>query len=155
MGYPVVLSISTLDSFLSAQTRSGSDTPSSDIWVRLNFPDKADGARPEVGRDNGWKFSHPYHEPVPANLANNMLLQQRYPDLHFHDLTPFMDAPAQREDRGKKSKWSGGSGRSARKRIRMRSRHARPGMFQYQIEALAYYEMFDKGAQGAVNIRRS
>ena len=148
MGYPVVLSITTLDSFLSAQTRFGSDTPSSDIWVRLNFPDKADGARLEVGRDNGWKFSHPYHEPVPANLANNMLLQQRYPELHFRDLTPFMDAmrnvkrPEEIEVERRIGKISAEANKDA-------IAHARPGMFQYQIEALAYYEMFDKGAQGA------
>ena len=63
LGYKVVLPVSDLDTALSyALARGG--TP--DLWLRLGFPDKADGARPEVGRDHAWKFAHPYHEPIPA-----------------------------------------------------------------------------------------
>jgi Xaa-Pro aminopeptidase len=149
MGYPVVLPITTLDEFISGRiTRPGSDSPNADLWVRLNFPDKADGARAEVGRDNGWKFSNPYHEPIPGNIADNYLLQQRYPELHFRDVTPFLDAmrniktPEEIEVLRRIGKISAEANKDA-------VAHAKPGMYQYQIEALAYYDMFDKGAQGA------
>ncbi|MGC2718757.1 MAG: aminopeptidase P N-terminal domain-containing protein [Candidatus Acidiferrales bacterium] len=149
MGYPTVLPITVLDEFISGRiTRPGNESPNADLWVRLNFPDKADGARAEVGRDNGWKFSNPYHEPVPANIANNMLLQQRYPELHLRDVTPFLDAMRNIKTSeeievlrriGKISAEADGDAIA----------HAKSGMYQFQIEARAYYEMFDKGAQGA------
>jgi hypothetical protein len=47
LGFKTVLPIGNLDINLS--TILGR-SPSIDFWVRLGFPDKADGARPEVGR---------------------------------------------------------------------------------------------------------
>jgi Xaa-Pro aminopeptidase len=149
LGFPIVLPVAGLDIFLSSMLAGpGSASSSSDLWVRLNFPDKADGARPEVGRDNGWKFAHPYHEPVPDNLAANTLLAQRYPMAHLRDLTPFIDAmrniklPEEIEVLRRIGKISAEGDLDA-------ITHAKPGMYQYQIEARAYYYMFDRGAQGA------
>lgn len=149
LGFTNVLPVTQLDqalSFFLASTAGATST--GDLWVRLNFPDKADGARPEVGRDNSWKFDHPYHEPIPDNLAANYLLAQRYPMLHLRDVTPFIDAmrniklPEEIEVLRRIGKISAEGNRDA-------IAHAQPGMFQYQIEARAYYYMFDRGAQGA------
>jgi Xaa-Pro aminopeptidase len=149
MGYPAVLPITRLDEYLSVlPARLTGDATQADLWVRQNFPDKADGARPETGRDNAWKFEHPYHEPVPANLAANYLLAQRYPMLKFRDVTPFIDTmrnvkrPTEIEILRRIGKISAEANRDA-------IANAKPGMYQYQIEAHAYFEMFDKGAQGA------
>jgi Xaa-Pro aminopeptidase len=149
LGFTNVLPVTQLDQFLSytvASTAGASST--GDLWVRLNFPDKADGARPEVGRDNSWKFNHPYHEPIPDNLAANYLLAQRYPMLHLRDVTPFIDTmrniklPEEIEVLRRIGKISAEGDLDA-------ITHAKPGIYQYQIEARAYYYMFDRGAQGA------
>jgi Xaa-Pro aminopeptidase len=149
LGFTNVAPVTQLDQMLSFAVASTAGTSSSgDLWVRLNFPDKADGARPEVGRDNSWKFDHPYHEPIPDNLAANYLLAQRYPMLHLRDVTPFIDAmrniklPEEIEVLRRIGKISAEGNRDA-------IAHAQPGMYQYQIEARAYYYMFDHGAQGA------
>src|SRR3984893_4408501 len=149
LGFPLVLPITQLDQALSSfLAGSGSASPASDLWIRLNFPDKADGARQEVGRDNSWKFSHPYHEPVPDNLAPSYLLAERYPMLHLRDVTPILDAmrniklPEEIEVLRRIGKISAEGDRDA-------IAHAQPGSYQYQIEARAYYYMFDHGAQGA------
>src|SRR4029077_454480 len=55
LGFKTVLPVSDLDTALSYMLARNSTT---DLWLRLGFPDKADGARPEVGRDHAWKFAH-------------------------------------------------------------------------------------------------
>ena len=145
LGYKVVLPVSDLDTALSyALARGG--TP--DLWLRLGFPDKADGARPEVGRDHAWKFAHPYHEPIPSDLAPAKLLAERYAMAHLRDMTPVIDEmrnikrPEEIEVLRRIGKISAEGNRDA-------IAHAHPGMYQYQIEARAYFYDFDHGAQGA------
>ena len=145
LGYKVVLPVSDLDTVLSyALARGG--TP--DLWLRLGFPDKADGARPEVGRDHAWKFAHPYHEPIPSDLAPAKLLAERYAMAHLRDMTPVIDEmrnikrPEEIEVLRRIGKISAEGNRDA-------MAHAHPGMYQYQIEARAYFYDFDHGAQGA------
>ncbi len=143
LGYSVVLSVSDLETALSytLQGHAGCD-----LWARLGFPDKADGARPEVGRDHAWKFTHPYHEPVPEDLAPSKLLAERYPMAHLRDLTPAIDAmrniksPKEIEVLRRNGKLSAEGNRDA-------IAHAHPGMYQYQIEARAEYYYYDHGAQ--------
>ena len=145
-GFPVVLPIGNLDEMLSRLSTDASGA-GAELWVRLNFPDKADGARGEVGRDHSWKFSHPYHEPVPADLAPNQLLAQRYPMAKLRDITPLIDAmrniktPQEIEVLRRNGKISAEGDMDA-------ITHAHPGMYQYQIEARAFYYMADHGAQG-------
>jgi Xaa-Pro aminopeptidase len=144
LGFKTVLPIGNLDINLS--TILGR-TPSIDFWVRLGFPDKADGARPEVGRDHAWKFAHPYHEPLPSDLAPAKLLQERYPMAHFRDLTPAIDTLRNIKSADEiavlrrigKISAEGNADAIA---------HARPGMYQYQIEARAFFYYSDHGAQG-------
>ena len=145
LGYKVVLPVSDLDTALSyALARGGSP----DLWLRLGFPDKADGARPEVGRDHAWKFAHPYHEPIPSDLAPAKLLAERYAMAHLRDMTPVIDEmrnikrPEEIEVLRRIGKISAEGNRDA-------IAHAHPGMYQYQIEARAYFYDFDHGAQGA------
>jgi Xaa-Pro aminopeptidase len=147
LGYSVVLPLGDLDQDLSYVLSGFGPSHSSDLWVRLGFPDKADGARPEVGRDHSWKFAHPYHEPLPVDLAPAKLLAERYPMAHLHDLTSAIDSmrniktPQEIEVLRRIGKISAEGDGDA-------MAHARPGMFQYQIEARAYAYMYDHGAQG-------
>jgi Xaa-Pro aminopeptidase len=145
LGYKVVLPVSDIDTALSYALARNVTT---DLWVRLGFPDKADGARPEVGRDHSWKFAHPYHEAIPSDLAPAKLLAERYAMAHIRDLTPAIDEmrnikrPEEIEVLRRLGKISAEGNRDA-------IAHAHPGEYQYQIEARAYFYDFDHGAQGA------
>jgi Xaa-Pro aminopeptidase len=143
LGYSNVLPVTDLDTLLSSQFQSH---PGCDVWIRKGFPDKADGARQEVGRDHAWKFAHPYHPPLPDDLAPTKLLAERYPMVQFRDITLAIDdlrnikSPAEIAVLRRVGKISAEGNRDA-------IAHAKPGMYQYQIEARAYYYYYDHGAQ--------
>jgi hypothetical protein len=77
LGYQTVLPVSQFDEILSQILNGRGPGANSDLWIRLDFPDKADGARNEVGLAHAWKFAHPYHEPLPEDLAPAKLLAER------------------------------------------------------------------------------
>ena len=147
LGYTVVLPVGNLDETLSRMVQGSGTSEKTELWVRLDFPDKADGARPEVGRDHGWKFAHPYHEPLPVDLAPAKLLAERYPMAQLRDSTPTIDAmrniktPQEIEVLRRIGKISAeGDGEAMA--------HAHPGIYQYEIEGRAYAYMYEHGAQG-------
>jgi Xaa-Pro aminopeptidase len=144
LGYNVVLPVGNLDLALSTvlQLNAGCD-----LWLRLGFPDKADGARPEVGRDHAWKFAHPYHEPLPSDLAPAKLLAERYPMAHFRDLAPAIDALRNIKSADEIAVLRR-IGKISAEGNRDAVAHAHPGMYQYQIEARAFFYYSDHGAQG-------
>ena len=61
LGFETVLPLAVLDRALAGAL--GRET---DLWLRLTFPDKADGARPETGGDYGEEYSIPTAIPRPA-----------------------------------------------------------------------------------------
>src|SRR5579885_942846 len=144
LGFDNVQPVGNLDIMLSyaAGGKSGVE-----LWVRLGFPDKADGARPEVGRDHAWKFAHPYHEDVTSDEAPVKELAARYPMAKLRDATPLIDAmrnikrPGDIEVLRRNGKISAEGNREA-------MAHAKPGMHQYEIEARAYEYYYSHGAQG-------
>jgi Xaa-Pro aminopeptidase len=144
LGYNLVLPIGNLDLTLSSvlQRNAGCD-----LWARLGFPDKADGARPEVGRDHAWKFAHPYHEPLPSDLAPAKLLSERYPMAHIRDLAPAIDALRNIKS-AEEIAVLRRIGKISAEGNRDAIAHAHPGMYQYQIEARAFFYYSDHGAQG-------
>lgn len=145
LGFPVVLPVTQLDQALSYFLFRGNEAP--EIWLRLGFPDKADGARPEVGGDHAAKFAHPYHASLPDDLAPAKLLAERYPAARLRDMTPVIDAmrniktPQEIEVLRRIGKISAEGDREA-------IAHAHPGMYQYQVESRASFYFYDHGAQG-------
>jgi Xaa-Pro aminopeptidase len=143
-GYSRLLPVSDLDLVLSSFMQGN---PGCDLWIRLGFPDKADGARPEVGRDHAWKFAHPYHPPVPDDLVPAKDLTVRYPMAELRDLTQAIDdlrnikTPEEIAILRRLGKISAAGDKDA-------IAHTHPPMFQYQIEARATYYFADHGAQG-------
>ncbi|HEV8076637.1 MAG TPA: Xaa-Pro peptidase family protein [Candidatus Acidoferrum sp.] len=144
LGFDTVLPIGNLDLLLSSAL---SAHPQVDLWVRLGFPDKADGARGEVGRDHAWKFAHPYHEDVPQDLAPAKLLAERYPMAKLRDVTSIIDA-MRNIKRPKEMEVLRRNGKISAEGDRAAIAHARPGMHQYEIEARAYEYFYSHGAQG-------
>jgi len=144
LGFESVQPIGNLDIMLSYAIGSKSGT---DLWMRLGFPDKADGARPEVGRDHAWKFAHPYHEDVTSDEAPGKLLAERYPMAKLQDATPLMDTMRNIKRTGEIEVLRR-NGKISAEGNREAIAHAKPGMHQYEIEARAYAYFYSHGAQG-------
>jgi Xaa-Pro aminopeptidase len=141
-GFAAVMPLADLDSFLASALSDGGP-----LWLRLGFPDKADGARPEIGRDHADEYSAPYHPGLPFDRNVIEQLRTRYPHAPLRDLTPILDAmrniktPQEIEVLRRNGKLSAEAMRDA-------IAHAHPDMYEYQIEARARFGYANAGAQG-------
>ena len=142
LGYKAVMPISVLDSILAFTF-----SKETDLWLRLSFPDKADGARPETGHDYAEQYGHPYGDPTPGDRAAIQKLGERYPAAHQRDATQFID-----EMRNIKTPQEIAllrrNGALSAEGIKQGIAHAHPPMYEYQIEARAAYVFRNGGAQG-------
>lgn len=142
LGYKTVLPITNLDGMLAVAL--GSET---DLWLRLSFPDKADGARIEVGRDYAQEYAAPYGDPTPGDRAAIMKLAERYPAAHQRDVTPFIDAMRNIKTPQEIAVLRRNGTLSA-EGIKQAITHAHAPMYEYQIEARAAYIFRNGGASG-------
>lgn len=144
LGFETVLPLDVLDRLL-AYGLMRNESP--DLWVRLTFADKADGARPETGGDYAEEYTHPYGDPLPGDRAAIKKLAERYPAAHLKDVTPFIDAmrniktPQEIVVLTRNGVLSGEG-------IKQGIAHAKPGMYEYQIEAQAAFVFRNGGASG-------
>jgi Xaa-Pro aminopeptidase len=144
LGYTSVMPLSTLDGTLSFLFGNG---VVNDLWVRLGFADKSDGARFETGRDYAAEYNNPYGQELPGDRDTLVKLRQRYPEANFRDITGTMDQmrnikrPGEIEVLRRNGRISATGDKHA---IEM----AHPGMYQYQIEAEAAFVFRNSGAQG-------
>lgn len=142
LGFPVVMPITDLDTILAVTLNS-----STTLWLRLDYPDKADGARPETGRDHADEYSSPYHPGLAFDRNVIEQLRARYPQAPMRDVTPILDSlrniktPQEIEVLRRNGKLSAEAMRDA-------IAHARPGMYEYQFEARARFDYANAGAQG-------
>jgi Xaa-Pro aminopeptidase len=143
VGIDKVLPLNMLDAMLSRDFGSG---PTVDAWVRLGFPDKTDGARAETGFDNAMQYMHPYGVPAISNAAVNKL-RERYPAANLRDITPLVDQMRDIKTKQEVEVLRRNGKMSAAGHVRAIS-HAKPGMWQYQMEAEAEYVFHSSGAQG-------
>ena len=142
LGFKTVRPLSSLDTVLASYL--GKEI---DVWLRLTFPDKADGARPETGRDYADEYAHPYGDPTPGDRAALKKLAERYPAAHQRDATSFID-----QMRNIKTPQEitvlRRNGKLSAEGIKEAIAHAHPPMFEYQIEARADFVFRNGGAQG-------
>ena len=144
LGFETVLPLDVLDRMLAYGLMRND---SSDLWVRLTFADKADGARPETGGDYAEEYSHPYGDPLPGDRAAIKKLAERYPAARLKDATPFIDGmrniktPQEIAVLRKNGALSGEG-------IKQGIAHAKAGMYEYQIEAQADFVFRNGGASG-------
>ncbi|HZR33326.1 MAG TPA: Xaa-Pro peptidase family protein [Terriglobales bacterium] len=141
-GYSVVMPVTDLDTFLTFMLSRGSE-----LWLRMGFADKADGARPEVGRDYAAEYAHPYGEFLPGDRSALKKLAERYPSAHQNDATPLIDAMRNIKTASEITVLRR-NGKLSAEGIRQAIAHAHPGMFEYQIEAQADFVFRNGGAQG-------
>ncbi|HKD16137.1 MAG TPA: Xaa-Pro peptidase family protein [Candidatus Angelobacter sp.] len=142
LGFARILPLAELDSLLIVAATEGGP-----LWLRLGFPDKADGARGEVGRDYADEYAAPYHPGLPLERNAADQIRSRYPQVALRDVTPLLDAmrniktPQEIEILRRNGKLSAEAMRDA-------IAHAHPGIFEYQIEARARFGYANAGAQG-------
>jgi Xaa-Pro aminopeptidase len=142
MGFETVLPLSSLDRMLGYML-----SHETDLWERLTFADKADGARPETASDYAEDYSHPYGDPTPGDRAAIRKLAERYPSAHQRDATPFIDAMRNIKTPQEIAVLRRNGTLSA-EGIKQGIAHARPGMYEYQIEAQADFVFRNGGASG-------
>ncbi len=144
MGYPIVMPISGLDSTLAFLFGSGQEN---DLWVRLGFADKPDGARFETGRDYAAEYNNPYGQSLPGDRDALLKLHERYPAAHFRDITGAMDQMRNIKRPGEIEVLRR-NGRISALGDKQAIEIAHPNMYEYQIEAEAEYVFRNAGAQG-------
>jgi Xaa-Pro aminopeptidase len=144
LGYPVVMPLTSLDSTLAFLFGSGVDN---DLWVRLGFADKPDGARFETGRDYAAEYNNPYGQSLPGDRDALVKLRERYPAANFRDITGAIDQMRNIKRPGEIEVLRR-VGRISALGDKQAITIAHPGMFEYQIEAEAEYVFRYAGAQG-------
>jgi Xaa-Pro aminopeptidase len=142
LGFKSVLPLDNIDDVLAFVLDHDGD-----LWLRLTFADKADGARPETGRDYAADYESPYGNPLPGDRAALKKLAERYPSAHLRDATPFIDdmrniKTPQEIDVLRRN------GKLSAEGIKQGIAHAHAPMFEYQIEAQAAYVFRNGGASG-------
>jgi Xaa-Pro aminopeptidase len=142
LGYKTVLPVTLLDRGLSFTLDHDTD-----LWLRLSFPDKADGARGETGGDYAQEYNSPYGDPTPGDRAAIQKLALRYPGAHLKDATPFIDAMRNIKTPQEIAVLRRNGALSA-EGIKQGIAHAKPMMYEYQVEAEADYVFRNGGAQG-------
>ncbi len=144
LGYPVVAPLSSLDSVLSFLFGSGGEH---DLWVRLGFADKPDGARFETGRDYAAEYNNPYGQELPGDRDALVKLRQRYPGANLRDVTATIDSMRNIKRPGEIEVLRR-NGRISATGDKQAIAHAHPNMYEYQIEAEAAFVFRNSGAQG-------
>jgi Xaa-Pro aminopeptidase len=143
LGFPNAQPINDIDGFLPR----AASAPDAQFWVRMGFPDKADGARAETGFDHARHYENPYGSDEPGNLAAVRKLRLRYPMAQMRDLTPLIDAQRNIKTPVEQA-WLRKVGKLGAEGIKRAISIARPGIMQYQVEAEASYVFAKNGAEG-------
>jgi Xaa-Pro aminopeptidase len=144
LGYPIVMPLTSLDGTLAFLFGSGQEN---DLWVRLGFADKPDGARFETGRDYAAEYNNPYGQSLPGDRDALLKLRERYPAAHFRDITGAMDQMRNIKRSGEIEVLRR-NGRISALGDMQAIEIAHANMFEYQIEAEAAYVFYNAGAQG-------
>jgi Xaa-Pro aminopeptidase len=144
LGYKQVLADDLLDRAL-ARIYGSPNAP--DLWVRLGFADKADGARSETASDYAQQYASPYGDPTPGDRSALKKLAERYPAVTLKDVTPAIDAMRNVKTAGEIAVLRR-NGKISAEGLRRAIARAKPGMYEYQVEAEARYWFAFNGAQG-------
>jgi len=116
--------------------------------LRLSFRDSLDEARSETGLAEGRRARNHYYDQLSGDRYRIAKLRERYPQMEFRDLTPFIDAlravktPEEIEVLRR-------NGRLSAEGVKQAMLATRPGVFEYELEAAAMAVVLKGGAKGA------
>jgi Xaa-Pro aminopeptidase len=144
LGYSSVVPSSVMDLQMAYAFGNGGEH---DLWVRLGFADKPDGARSETGRDYAIEYANPYGQDLPGDRGTFVKLAERYPAAHLRDITGYIDEMRNIKRPGEIEVLRR-NGRISATGDKQAIAAAHPGMYEYQIEAQAAFVYRNSGAQG-------
>ncbi len=116
-----------------------------DVWMRLGYADNA-GARSETGAQAAAEYQHPFGPRLTDDRERIKELRDRWPAARLRDLTPAVDKMRNIKTAAEIEVLRR-NGRLSAEGIRRAIAHARPGMFEYQVAAVATEVFSDEGAQ--------
>jgi len=143
-GFKSVMPIEMLYPVLNSTLAGGAEP---DVWLRLGYPDKVDGARSESGMDAAAEYQHPFGETLTLDRERVKRLRERWPAAHTRDLSAVVDRMRNIKT-ATEIEVLRRNGKLSAEGIRRAIAHAKPGMFEYQVEAVASEVFRDMGAQG-------
>jgi len=143
LGFERVIPVADMDSFLGYALQGA---PGSDVWVRLGYADQATLARTEIAGGTGLWNGHPYNTNPSSDMRQVRQLRDRYPMANFRDVTQIIDRMRNIKT-GKELDVVRRNGKISAEGDREAIAHAHPGMYQYEIEAAAYFYFLSHGAQ--------
>lgn len=144
LGYELVVPLANFDMAM-ARIFGAANPP--ELWVRLGFADKADGARPETAFDYAQQYASPLGDPTPGDRSALKKLADQYPNAKLHDLTNAIDSMRLIKTPGEIAVLRR-NGKISAEGLRRAIAKAKPGMYEYQVEAEARYWFAYNGAQG-------
>ncbi|HET9697611.1 MAG TPA: aminopeptidase P N-terminal domain-containing protein, partial [Terriglobales bacterium] len=144
LGYDKVFPMQEFD-WMMSRTFGRENPP--ELWVRLGFADKADGARSETATDYAQQNTSPLGDSTPGDRSAIIKLRERYPAVKLNDLTQAIDAMRLIKTPGEIAVLRR-NGKISAEGNRRAIAKAKPGMYEYQVEAEARYWYAFNGAQG-------
>jgi Xaa-Pro aminopeptidase len=143
-GFTAIYPSGYLDEFLARFMSRLNGT----FHLRLSPRDTMDEARTETGLMDARKARSRYNDQIPIDQDRIGKLRSRYPQFAFHDVTPAIDALRMiktPEEIGILRR----NGRLSAEGVRQAMLAARPGVFEYEIEAAAMGMVLAGGARSA------
>jgi Xaa-Pro aminopeptidase len=144
MGFSDIFPSGYLDEFLAR----GLERFAGRFHLRLSPPDSLDGARDETALMDGRRARSHYSDQISADLYRIEKLRQRYPQMEFRDITPFIDEMRAIKTPGEIAILRQ-NGRLSAEAVRQAIQATRPGAYEYEIEAAAMAVILKGGAKGA------
>jgi len=143
-GFTDIFPSSYLDEFLARNlARFGGR-----FHLRLSPRDSLDEARSETGLMDGRRSRSHYNDQISVDLYRIGKLRERYPQMEFRDVTPFVDA-MRAVKTAEEIAVLRRNGQVSAEAVRQAMLATRPGVFEYEIEAAAMFAVLKHGAKGA------
>ncbi|MCX7974019.1 MAG: aminopeptidase P N-terminal domain-containing protein, partial [Candidatus Aminicenantes bacterium] len=144
LGLTRVQELSEFEEYLARNTRG----PQPKFYVRLSPRDQVDMSRGEMRIFTARKNRIHYNDLISLDEHRIKKLRERFPEVELRDLTPFID-----EMRLIKSEEEIAilrrNGKLSAEAVKQAMLASRPGMYEYEIEAVAIFHILKGGAKGA------
>ena len=143
-GFTDVYPSSYLDEFLARSL----DRFAGRFHVRLSPRDSLDDARSETVLMDARRARSHYNDQLSADQYRIGKLRDRYPQMEFRDVTPFIDA-MRAVKTAEEVAILRRNGTISAEAVRQAMLATRPGVFEYELEAAAMHIILKNGAKGA------
>ena len=143
-GFTDIFPSSYLDEFLARNlARFGGR-----FHVRLSPRDSLDDARSETALMDGRRSRSHYNDQLSVDNYRIVKLKERYPQMELRDVAPLIDA-MRAVKTPEEIVVMRRNGKISAEAVRQAILATRPGVFEYEVEAVAMFSILKNGAKGA------